>query len=75
MYAVIATGGKQEKVAQGEQVQVDGVEDEFDAHEHHDGVLAGQHAVDADAEQHGAQQEELSGQHGLSPSAPTRWRR
>ena len=34
MYAVIATGGKQEKVAQGEQVQVEllGVEDGAEVH-------------------------------------------
>ena len=33
------------------QVDVDRVEDQLDRHEHHHAVLAGEHAVDADAEQ------------------------
>jgi hypothetical protein len=44
---------------EGDQVDVDGVEDELDGHEHHHAVAARQHPVDADAEQGGTQQQEL----------------
>ena len=61
--------------AEGDQVDVDGVEDQLDRHQHEHAVAAGEHAVDADAEQDGGEQEELVEQHRLSPSAPGRWRR
>ena len=55
------------------------VQDEFDAHQHQDGVAARDHAVDAEAEQHGAQQQEFVDEHVSSPQsllastmAPTR---
>jgi hypothetical protein len=38
---------------------------------HHHGVLAGDHSVDADAEEHRAQQKELVQQHGQSFLAST----
>ena len=45
--------------AEGDQVDVDGVEDQLDRHEHEHAVPAGEHAVDADAEQDGAEEQEL----------------
>ena len=63
--------------AEGDQVDVDRVEDQLDRHQHEHRVAAGEHAVDADAEQHGAEHEELVEQQGVhvSPSGPGRWRR
>ena len=52
--------------AERDEVDVDGVEDQLDRHEHHDAVAAGDHAVDADAEQDGGQQEELVQEHRRS---------
>ena len=49
--------------AEGHQVDVDGVEDQLDRHQHQHAVPAGQDAVDADAEQDGGEEEELVEQH------------
>ena len=54
--------------AEGDQVDVDGVEDQLDRHEHHHAVLAGDHAVDADAEEGGPEEQELVQQHAVSPA-------
>ena len=45
--------------ARTREVDVHRVEDQLDRHQHHDGVLAGDDAVDADAEQHRSEQEEV----------------
>ena len=39
------------------------VEDQLDRHQHHHAVAAGEHAVDADAEQDGREEEELVDEH------------
>src|SRR6478735_10671343 len=49
---------------EGDEVEVDGVEDQLNRHQHQHGVLAGDHAVHADAEQHRAEEEEVGGVHG-----------
>src|SRR5581483_9048575 len=54
---------------EGNQVDVDGVEDQLDRHQHEHAVAPGQHAVDARAEQEGGEEEELVEVHGLSPSS------
>ena len=54
---------------EGDQVDVDGVEDQLDRHEHGTPLRRAMHAVDADAEQDGAEQEELVEQHAPTPSA------
>src|SRR6056297_915227 len=49
---------------EGDQVDVDGVEDQLDGHEDEHAVATGEHAVHTDAEQHRAQQQELDEEHG-----------
>ena len=49
--------------AERDEVDVHRVEDQLDRHQHEHRVLAGEHAVDADAEQERAEQEELVEQH------------
>jgi hypothetical protein len=56
---------------EGDQVDVHGVEDQLDRHQHGHAVPTGDHAVDADGEQEGAEQEELVEQHGQSLRAIT----
>src|SRR3954463_5112132 len=49
--------------AEGDEVHVDRGEHQLDAHQHEHGVLAREHAVDAGAEQEGAEEEELIEEH------------
>ena len=56
--------------AEGDEVDVHGVEDELDRHEHQHGVAAGEHAVDADAEEDGAEEEELVEEQVVQISPP-----
>src|SRR5829696_2411411 len=44
---------------EGDEVEVDGVEDQFDRHQHHHRVAPGEHAVHPDAEQHRPEQQEV----------------
>src|SRR5437764_3115140 len=61
--------------AEGDEVDVDGVEDQLDRHEDEHAVLPREHAVHTDGEQGRAEEEALVEQHRLSPSLPGRWRR
>jgi hypothetical protein len=56
-----------EVAPEGDQVDVDGVEHELDAHQNRHGVLAGQHAVQPNAKQGGGE-DEIPGErdHGVS---------
>src|SRR4051812_26477737 len=68
-------GGGAFEGSEGDQVDVDGVEDELDRHQDEHTVLAGQHAVDARAEEEGRQQEILEQIHQsrlAMTTAPTR---
>src|SRR5581483_7373945 len=62
--------------AEGDEVDVDRVEDQLDRHQHHHAVAAGEHAVHADGEQGCAEEQELVEQHPYSflarTMAPTR---
>src|SRR5439155_3008895 len=49
--------------AEGDKVDVHGVEDQLDRHEDEHAVLAGEHAVDADREQDRAEEEKLTQKH------------
>src|SRR5437588_388259 len=53
--------------AEGDEVDVDGVEDQLDRHEDHDAVASRQHAVHADGEQSRAEEQELVDQHDVGP--------
>ena len=55
--------GRLVELPEGDQVDVDRVEDQLDRHQHQHAVPAGEHAVDADAEQDRAEEEELVDEH------------
>src|SRR3954452_7413645 len=57
--------------AEGHEVDVDRVQDELDRHEHHHAVAAGEHTVDADAEEDRGEDEELVEPHRHSLRATT----
>src|SRR5205823_14200355 len=54
--------------AEGDQVDVDGVEHQLDRHQHQHRVAAGEDAVYADAEQHRGEKQELVQVHRLNLS-------
>src|SRR3954451_22573419 len=68
-------GGRVVEEPEGDQVDVDGVEDQLNRHQHEHAVLAGQHTVDPDAEQERGKEQELVEVHQsrlAMTTAPTR---